>query len=220
MKALANVKLVEMLQLQSRLNSMVNVHWLAAKNPWTRAIWIEAAEGMEHLGWKWWKKQESNVEQTRIELIDIWHFALSDALQTTNGNVEAAAASILVSLDDSGGEFNIMGKRFRIQDQTTPVLIDMLASLAAWGFVFYPALGQLFENLSMTWDDVYRTYVAKNVLNIFRQANGYKEGTYVKVWAGAEDNVHLEQMMNANPQLSPEQLLDLLGTTYRSLVPQ
>ncbi|MDG1473779.1 MAG: dUTP diphosphatase, partial [Porticoccaceae bacterium] len=34
-------------------------------------------------------------------------------------------------------------------------------------------------------------YVGKNVLNFFRQDNGYQEGTYKKQWDGVEDNEHL-----------------------------
>jgi hypothetical protein len=34
-------------------------------------------------------------------------------------------------------------------------------------------------------------YFGKNVLNQFRQDNGYKEGTYIKIWNKEEDNVHM-----------------------------
>ncbi|RKG72059.1 dUTP diphosphatase, partial [Corallococcus sp. CA049B] len=42
-----------------------------------RAVLVETTEAMDHHGWKWWSKQTMNLEQLRIELIDIWHFALS-----------------------------------------------------------------------------------------------------------------------------------------------
>lgn len=34
-----------------------------------------------------------------------------------------------------------------------------------------------------------RVYDVKNVLNSFRNNNGYKDGTYIKLWNGVEDNV-------------------------------
>lgn len=34
-------------------------------------FWTECAELMDHIGWKWWKKQEIDIEQAQIELIDI-----------------------------------------------------------------------------------------------------------------------------------------------------
>lgn len=41
-------------------------------------------------------------------------------------------------------------------------------------------------------------YQAKAALNVFRYANGYKEGTYAKVWAdGREDNAHLQGVLIA-----------------------
>ena len=36
----------------------------------------------------------------------------------------------------------------------------------------------------------------KNVLNKFRQDNGYKEGTYRKIWNGKEDNVVLSEILS------------------------
>lgn len=37
-------------------------------------------------------------------------------------------------------------------------------------------------------DSIYRSYLVKNVLNSFRNKNGYKQGTYKKIWGGEEDN--------------------------------
>ena len=44
-------------------------------------------------------------------------------------------------------------------------------------------------------EGLFREYVSKNVLNHFRQDNGYKTGTYQKTWGGQEDNVHLVALM-------------------------
>jgi hypothetical protein len=45
--------------------------------------------------------------------------------------------------------------------------------------------------IGMNIDDLYRGYVGKNTLNFFRQDHGYKDGSYIKVWNGKEDNEHL-----------------------------
>ncbi len=34
-------------------------------------------------------------------------------------------------------------------------------------------------------------------MNFFRQDNGYKQGTYIKEWAGREDNEHLVELSSA-----------------------
>jgi len=36
----------------------------------------------------------------------------------------------------------------------------------------------------------------KNSLNFFRQDHGYKDGTYLKVWNGREDNEYLVEIIN------------------------
>ena len=40
-----------MLQLQDRLNHQIDSGWLDSGHEWYRAIWLEAAELMEHYGW-------------------------------------------------------------------------------------------------------------------------------------------------------------------------
>ena len=49
----------------------------------------------------------------------------------------------------------------------------------------------------MPFDDLYRIYVGKNVLNFFRQDHGYKDGSYKKVWQGREDNEHLVEVASS-----------------------
>ena len=50
-------------------------------------------------------------------------------------------------------------------------------------------------NCGADFNTLYRNYVGKNVLNLFRQENGYKDGTYKKIWNGEEDNEVLARLM-------------------------
>ena len=54
---------------------------------------------------------------------------------------------------------------------------------------------ELMHAVELDFDALYSAYVGKNVLNFFRQDNGYKDGTYVKNWAGREDNEHLVELV-------------------------
>ena len=47
----------------------------------------------------------------------------------------------------------------------------------------------------MSFERLFEGYVGKNVLNFFRQDNGYQDGSYVKLWAGKEDNEHLVEAL-------------------------
>ena len=70
----------KMLILQDSINKKVNPDWKNAENDWLLAVMVEGVEAIEHHGWKWWKHQQPDTEQLQMELIDIWHFALSFSL--------------------------------------------------------------------------------------------------------------------------------------------
>ena len=63
-------------------------------------------------------------------------------------------------------------------------------------------------------DSLYKLYVGKNILNQFRQDHGYKEGSYIKIWNGKEDNVIMQGMMDANEKISPDELYERLKEAY------
>lgn len=197
-------KLVLMLKLQDKLNQVVNPDWINAGYPWHRAILVETIEAMDHYGWKWWKAQAPNVAQARMELVDIWHFMLSMALENAKGDYETAATTI-------EGIFYVPEKP---TDKDTLILFDLLAGYAAEGKICVPAYVHLMQELSLTWDGLYTAYVGKNVLNVFRQDHGYRAGSYRKNWDGLEDNEVLTQLMHDEPDATPEELYHCLSSAY------
>ena len=72
-----------------------------------------------------------------------------------------------------------------------------MAGLCAANRFDVPLFIKIVEQAEMNADELYRQYVGKNVLNFFRQDNGYKEGSYLKLWNGREDNEHLVDVLNA-----------------------
>jgi len=176
-------KLLAMLALQDAMNSKVNPDWRNAGYAWYRAIWTECAEMLDHYGWKWWKHQEPDMAQVRLELVDIWHFALSDLI-LQHGDMETAAERALQGLADPAG-----GDDFR--EAIERMAMDTIAAKSA----HVERFASLLRLADLAFDDLYKTYVGKNVLNFFRQDHGYKEGTYAKVWDGREDNEHLAEIL-------------------------
>ena len=74
------------------------------------------------------------------------------------------------------------------------------------------------QSLPMELEELFALYVGKNVLNRFRQNNGYKEGTYRKLWAGREDNEHLIEVLDklsVTPEKIPEALYSELARRYQ-----
>ena len=60
---------------------------------------------------------------------------------------------------------------------------------------------------------LYKYYIAKNVLNGFRQNHGYKDGSYKKVWDGKEDNIVMLEIMDAKI-LGADELYKELDKAY------
>lgn len=204
---LSKNQLADQLALQQALNSTVNPEWLTANYAWHRAIMVEAVEALDHFGWKWWKKSEPDVAQVRIELVDIWHFVLSATLVGTNGRIPDAVESLVGRFEAS----------FNYDRADTRHLFDLLAAAAGEGYFNPGVFETLMRRMEFSWDQLHTMYVAKNVLNIFRQAHGYKDGTYIKLWHGKEDNVVLADLLAARPDATVEQLNDKLEAIYQPL---
>lgn len=183
-----------MISLQAKMNAKVNPQWVDAGYPYLRAVVVEGAEAMEHHGWKWWKKQECDLAQLQMELVDIWHFALSHILLETAGD-ESLALQALVTLSDSTKIVEFDNKSYEISKLDLLLKLELTIGLACAGRISIPLFEGLLKDCQMDWNDLYCQYVGKNVLNFFRQDHGYKEGSYQKIWHGREDNEHLVEAM-------------------------
>lgn len=174
-----------MCQLQDTFNQRISKIWRSAGFAWYRAIWLEAAELADRVPWKWWKAAPLvDKIQAQLELVDIWHFILSWAL------VEEMGVDHLVAILE-------LTNRHELPHRTEIEVVERIAAaavqqdLGATTTAFATAC-RLFE---LNSDLLYRLYIGKNALNVHRNKHGYKEGTYVKIWDGREDNQHLEDIM-------------------------
>ena len=68
------------------------------------------------------------------------------------------------------------------------------------------------SGLSFNW--LQKLYIGKNCLNQFRQDHGYKEGTYIKVWNGSEDNVVMVKLLEMMENVSFDELYSKLKEEY------
>tara|TARA_Y100000766_G_scaffold232629_1_gene207095 strand:+ start:268 stop:927 length:660 start_codon:yes stop_codon:yes gene_type:complete len=187
-----------MLELQATMNSKVDSNWLSSKYPYLRAVAIEGAEAIEHHGWKWWKKQVKDLAQLQMELIDIWHFFLSEILLRNGGDREKALKSLL----NLSGNFERQQKlkfdekEIDLNDCDLLSKLELLIATSISQRIEIKLFNLIMDDCQISWTELYTQYVGKNVLNIFRQEHGYKQGTYQKVWEGLEDNEHLVNILN------------------------
>lgn len=180
-------KIITMLELQDAMNSKVNSDWRNAGYEWYRAIWMESSEMLEHYGWKWWKKQQPDTMQVKLEVVDIVHFALS--IRLVQGAEQGRALEAIAGdiADDVAAPQATDDIRTSIELLARQTLMDQGAH--------FSIIAGVMDHLGMPFDELHEIYVGKNVLNMFRQDNGYKEGHYIKTWHGREDNEHLADIL-------------------------
>jgi len=198
-----------MLRLQDELNKVINPQWVDEAYDWPRAIHVESVELMDHIGWKWWKHHEPDRAQIELEMVDIWHFIMSLMIHECEGNLQHAALLLSDSWNqDMPAEF------------AGTSAIEMAEGL---GVVFYMGntinglmtFRGLMHECGLTDEHLYTRYMAKNVLNLFRQEHGYKEGTYQKTWGDKEDNEVLAESMAREPGYGPNDLRVALTAAYK-----
>jgi dimeric dUTPase (all-alpha-NTP-PPase superfamily) len=192
---ISEAQLITLLELQDGMNSKVNPEWVAANNHWHRAIQVEGVEAIEHHGWKWWKKQDCDWPQLRMELVDIWHFILSAFIQAKHGNVALAKMEMMAELNLRHKSVQFDNQYYVLAQLGLLDKLDLLVGLAAARRTNLALFESLLHDCDMEWNDLFKQYVGKNVLNVFRQDHGYKAGTYIKVWNGREDNEHLVEVL-------------------------
>ena len=208
--------------LQAGMNDRVDANWLSANYPYLRAVVIEAAEAIEHHGWKWWKHQQRDTAQLQMELVDIWHFLLSEILLRTGGDKAAAQTYLETQLTQqlAAKTLSFDGQEIDLAQLSLLEKLQTLIGTAAAGRVELALFQAIMNDSDIDWDELFRQYVGKNVLNLFRQEHGYQDGTYSKLWNGQEDNEVLVEILNSLDSSHPDfqsQLKQQLGSRYAKL---
>jgi len=179
----------EMFCMQERLNIQVSGQdWKEKNCPWSTAIWVECAELLETTDWKWWKNTEFDHDKFFAELVDIWHFGMSQMMMIWK-ELEGERIALISHVSDL----------YDRVDKSTVIKVDLvmhierIALYALGGSFNLPEFFQLMKKTDFTVQDLYLRYVAKHALNQFRQENGY--GTKGYRWTTTQDNAHLEDII-------------------------
>ena len=153
--------------------------------------------------------QEPDMEQARLEVIDIWHFGMS-ALFVENKLIEQIADEIAAELGDH------QEVETGVREATEALALHCLETHS-----FSPSrFWDLMLAVGLDFDGLYSAYVGKNVLNFFRQDHGYKDGTYIKNWQGREDNEHLVDLigdLDQNADDFADKVYQALAARYKEL---
>jgi len=201
-------KIKEMLVLQDEINRVVTEDWKQQGYPWYRAAMVESIEMLEHFGFKWWKKQTPDMAQVQLELVDIWHFMLSHYLEQSE------------SLDSLADLLSPSELHKSDSDDLRALIDTFVGELASKKHFDTDVFYNMLSVTGLTFDDLYLQYLGKNTLNRFRQHNGYKDGSYIKIWNGLEDNEVLFQILadiNDSVSNTAEHIYNTLAIRYQTV---
>jgi len=214
---------------------------------WWLCINMEVSELIDSAPWKHWKgiNGEIDLANIKIEATDIWHFVMSAVIEYKLGNVEEAIELIeegVMAYSDNYTSINLTLDNVKDsvgEDQQLNIMVDYLIDLISnmysnkkldndaeaitlvlnfmMNMHVISRISQMMGEGLFELDQLYKLYIGKNVLNKFRQDNGYKEGSYVKIWNGLEDNVIMTKMLDDNDDITFNQLYDMLTEYYSQL---
>lgn len=207
---------VKMLEFQTSFNQRLDKDWPFAptvQRDDVAAMVEEFGEFIGHTGYHWWKNTEMNERQALMELVDIWHFMMSlhleyFAAKGEHGDLDSLIEALAGTYEEEwankqeqSGGMSVRDLQFNLGAWLNSVALDVEECLE-------PALLSLFallQKLGVTEEKLFAMYVGKNALNHFRQQNGYKQGTYAKVYAdGREDNEHMFDLIESQSELIAE----------------
>lgn len=212
--------LLEIMELQMKFNNDTNGEcWIdgvtqdGREIDWFRCIRQEAAELVDCYNWKHWKDidKPTDLGNARIEAVDIMHFLTSQVLVFQHENEFDDMAMAETWIDSSKLDDLTVGDLHMIENLMAATYTMDVAVCSDLFFI-------ICERLNIGPNLMRELYVGKNTLNVFRQKNGYKEGTYVKMWdmedGLKEDNEVLRGIMKEFPNLNHNDLLIELDLTY------
>ena len=220
-------KILQMLQLQQELNDATNGEgWEkgVTKNgkriDWKRCTYLECAELIESYPWKHWKNIDAKPDYAniQIEAVDIWHFIMSQALEDYKmkniGSIEDLAKNInnLKNFQTFTADISPITKDYYEQIEVVEVLMKTLFCGDSTEDLMQAFIDVAVQS-ELNIDALYKLYVGKNILNKFRQDHGYKEGSYIKIWNGEEDNVMMQSILE-DDSITPEKLYEGLAKAY------
>ena len=225
-------KILLMLQLQLQLNDATNGEkWREGFTKtgnvinWRRCIYMECAEMIDSFSWKHWKNlnQAPDWENLQIEVVDVWHFIISLALEEYAKQMRGELEDLALCVEALSNFSALYNKNVHhgAQDEVIAKVENiMLLVLQKEPVAIEELVGEFFDLVLLSGldlDTLYRLYVGKNILNQFRQDHGYKDGSYIKEWDGEEDNVVMKRLWDEDADMKPEILYKKMAKIYLAL---
>ncbi len=220
----------EMIEAQDALNRRTaGPDWAAKALPRHIAIVTEVAEAIESLPWKWWKGGEADLENLKVELIDLWHFVLSWAIQERLFEDGGYSHMHIINQANRIVETHFNTREIESGKIDQTALIRLLVQIMHHASSpdseepgCYDLVALVMSKILAAYlhvapeDPLPARYLVKNWLNEFRQVEGYKEtgSPYRKTLEhdgkAIEDNEFAYAFMLERPEASKGELFNAL----------
>jgi len=189
-------RLVEHFYIQDNLNRfLVGENWKEEIPSYKilSAILSEIGELIDSTGFKWWTKQEINMDNIKVEIVDIWHFLLSWFLKHNKDEkwvIEGIVDNMIKMHEDTLIYNAYLGvNKFE-------VLIDDLIEFIYWlkkedkNYMFeaFDSFSTIIADMDIPLDEFDELYRKKVEINKQRKKRGYDKDSSKKYVNGKEDN--------------------------------
>lgn len=221
----------EMLKMQQTLNDKTNGEgWEHGKTKdginihWKRYIHMECSELINSYPYAHWKylTVPADYNNVTMEVVDIFHFLASDLLADATvaklNSIHNSTQKLIMGYNRAIEFTKNVDLENSIKDQDRIIYLteDVMKSVLRNDplDVIARRYFMLALHTGLKIEDLYKLYMGKNVLNIFRQDNEYKKGEYIKIWDGEEDNDYLHKLLDENEEVSADALYEKLQARY------
>lgn len=188
-----NHTIMELFLHQDNFNKRVSgENWMNKDLDWLRCVWVECAEAMNYLDWKWWKQHKNKHGMLCLELIDVFIFGISHMMSEHKSPF--LCAEIYQRSQDQASARTMSSAVCYLEN-----VVSEAASKRGFDLRSFIAATRV---LGLTSSDICAYYAGKNALNQFRQEMGYSQGGYNKQWGSMEDNEVLLEIIDNTPSKS------------------
>jgi len=183
----------ETVELQIKFNDRVAPGWRQDINQKKYSFWMatldEVTEVLNSVHWKWWKDSSNfgtiDWDNVRVEMIDIFHFILSMALQSNSQHVLYTTLVALEKEKQEGIDHQKKDIEFFNRFWSTVLMatqMKLLPFLLVKWVNFWYELGEDMNSL-------FKEYRLKIALNNLRQEYGYgTKNSYIKIWPSPDES--------------------------------
>ena len=220
MSDLIKEQVVEMLRMQDELNIFANGKgWKEGITDkgrdinWERCIRQELSEYIDSFNWAHWKNinGEDDIANAKMELVDVWHFLMSKFIRDNTFKPLMIVGAIKEAYRV---EYSHMIREVMVQNAEDLSRLVTYHALKDSVVAFF----RLCNATDLSFEELRETYVLKNSLNVFRRNNGYREGTYVKIWHGKEDNYYIQKYREDGKEITFDAITVYLTERYLGVV--